>query len=395
MIPKKKSGKFRLILNLSAPEGKRVNDGIDKELASLSYVSVYEVADAARKLGRGALMAKMDIKQAYRNVPTHQRDRRLLGMLWKGQVFVDTTLSFGMRSAPLIFSAVADAAQWIMQRRGVLRVFHYINDFITVGAPATGECEVNNSIMHGTAEELGLPIDPGKDEGPSSCLVFTGIEIDSVAMELRLPQEKLSRMKRKLRGWRGKKACYKEDLLSLISTLSYACKVVRAGISFLRRLIDLASSRESDQKSRVWLNTEARSDVEWWYRFSAEWNGVTLLRALQMALAALSVTSDASRGWGCGAFCGSAWFRIQWAGAISNCHITVQELVPIVIAAAVWGRQWRGQTVMIRCDNMAVVSVINHGSCRNPDAMHLARCLAFIKAKMQVELVASHIRWGG
>ena len=55
VIPKKhKPGKYRLILNLSAPEGNSVNDGIDRELASLSYVSVEEVAGAVAKLGRGA-----------------------------------------------------------------------------------------------------------------------------------------------------------------------------------------------------------------------------------------------------------------------------------------------------------------------------------------------------
>ena len=59
VIPKKrKPGKYRLTLNLSAPEGCSVNDGIDKELAGLSYVSVEEVVEVVAKLGRGALMAK-------------------------------------------------------------------------------------------------------------------------------------------------------------------------------------------------------------------------------------------------------------------------------------------------------------------------------------------------
>ncbi len=72
VIPKKnKPGKFRLIVNLLAPDNHSVNDGINKELASLSYVTVDEVAKTVASLGRGAEMAKMDIKQAYRNVPVH------------------------------------------------------------------------------------------------------------------------------------------------------------------------------------------------------------------------------------------------------------------------------------------------------------------------------------
>lgn len=56
----------------------------------------------------------MDVKQAYRNIPVHPQDRHLLGMQWKGEVFVDMVLPFGLRSAPLLFTAVADALQWVM-----------------------------------------------------------------------------------------------------------------------------------------------------------------------------------------------------------------------------------------------------------------------------------------
>ena len=63
------------------------------------------------------LMAKMDIKQAYRNIPVHPTDRYLIGMRWESRIFVDKTLPFGLRwSAPLLFSAVADALAWIMPR---------------------------------------------------------------------------------------------------------------------------------------------------------------------------------------------------------------------------------------------------------------------------------------
>ncbi len=45
---KHRPNKWRLIVNLSAPEGNSVNDGISKELASLSYVKVDDVVAHAR-----------------------------------------------------------------------------------------------------------------------------------------------------------------------------------------------------------------------------------------------------------------------------------------------------------------------------------------------------------
>ena len=78
VIPKKhKPGKWRLILDLSSPTGLSVNDGIDKKLCSLAYTSIDEVVKCIISRGQGAMLAKVDIKQAYRNVPVHPNDRLL------------------------------------------------------------------------------------------------------------------------------------------------------------------------------------------------------------------------------------------------------------------------------------------------------------------------------
>ena len=82
-----------------------MNDGISKELATLPYVSVDEVVQGILQHGKGTMMAKMDICQAYRNIPIHPCDRPLLGMKWKGEILLDAALPFGLRSAPLIFTA--------------------------------------------------------------------------------------------------------------------------------------------------------------------------------------------------------------------------------------------------------------------------------------------------
>ncbi len=130
VIPKKSGiNRWRLILDLSSPLRHSVNDGIEKELASLSYVSVDEVVQRVLRWGRGTLLAKMDVRQAYRNIPVHPEDRRLLGMRWQGDTYVDAMLPFGLRSAPLIFSAVGDAIAWIMEQHGVACLDHYIDDF--------------------------------------------------------------------------------------------------------------------------------------------------------------------------------------------------------------------------------------------------------------------------
>lgn len=57
-----------------------------------------------------------------------------------------------------------------------------------------------------------------------------------------------------------------------------------------------------------------------------------------------------------------------------------------------WGPLWHGATLLAQRNNVAVVHIVNHGTSKNQDAMHLARCLAFITAKFDFHIVAAHIK---
>ena len=266
LIPKKSPGEWRLIVDLSSPDGRSVNDGVYEHLCSLKYVSVEDALQVVLSLGRGSLLAKIDIKKAYRNIPVAPADRLLLGMIWENQLFVDATLPFGLRSAPKIFTAVADAAEWMARQQGVHWIFHYLDDFLLVGPPNSDVCKKNIDRVLGLFAELGLPVAPAKLEGPTTNLCFLGIEIDTVALEIRLPRDKLSRLQELVRKWLGRLSCTKTELESLLGFLSHACCVVRAGKTFMRRLLELLSvARRPHHFLR--LNVTHRSDLCWWDAF--------------------------------------------------------------------------------------------------------------------------------
>jgi hypothetical protein len=69
----------------------------------------------------------------------------------------------------------------------------------------------------------------------------------------------------------------------------------------------------------------------------------------------------------------------------------IKELVPLVVPVALWGKQWLGSTVMYRCDNKAVVTVIGSRTSRNEAVMHLLRCSFFLEANSDCHLLATHI----
>ena len=158
----------------------------------------------------------MDIKQAYRNISVAPEDRYLLGFQWEGRTYVDMRLPFGLWSVPFIFSSIADALLWIMQKNGVMWGIHYLDDFLTITPPQSQECHNNVHIMQSICENTGLPIEPCKSKGPATSLIFLGIKIDSVEGILRLPNDKLHCISETLALWCLRKVYRKRELLSLI-----------------------------------------------------------------------------------------------------------------------------------------------------------------------------------
>ena len=137
---------------------RNVNNGISSELCLLRYTRVDEVVCQLLQLGPGALIVKLDIKSVYRIVLVHPQDRFLLGMKWEDRVFVDRALPFGLRSAPKIFNAVADTLEWIVKDLGVQQLWHYLDDYITCGAP--GSVQLVN--VSGCLQEFGSPVGRGE-----------------------------------------------------------------------------------------------------------------------------------------------------------------------------------------------------------------------------------------
>ena len=180
VIPKSTPGKWRFIVDMSSPEGNSVNDRIHEPLCSLSYVTVMDGSRGIASFGRGALMAKVDIRNVYRVVPVHPDDRWLMGMLWRKNLYIDTALPFGLRSAPKLFTALADAIEWIANNNGITFIIHYLDDFLLLGHPHSQQCAKSVAKFLSILDQLGMPVAWDKLEGPVPKLTFLGFELDSV-----------------------------------------------------------------------------------------------------------------------------------------------------------------------------------------------------------------------
>ena len=140
-----RSGKWRPISLNNLPEGDAVNEGIppaDDPICLPRHMDIRTKIARAKQRSQRVVLAKRDIRLAYRLHQVRPEDWNLCGVQWDGQLYIDTHLSFGCRSSVDRFLTVSDAIEWALRRWGVTAI-HYIDDFILIAPTAdTTKAEV-------------------------------------------------------------------------------------------------------------------------------------------------------------------------------------------------------------------------------------------------------------
>ena len=235
--------------------------------------------------------------------------------------------------------------------------------------------------------------------------------------------------------WHTRESCTVTELQSLVGTLSFAAKVVRPGRIFLRRILDLLAATNVIDSRRITLGRGFRADLRWWRQHMRAWNGVSVLYELDWQSAKGSIielNTDACEV-GAGAVCGTHWWSHKWTtdqlraarqvardGAdqpaspptspMANRSEHTQhdegkgvmptdrrsmpylELLALTMAAATWGKQWRGKRIRFFNDCEPIVHAVTKGTSHSPLLMTLIRQLFFIAAEHEFEFRIEHIR---
>ena len=208
VVPKKTPGKWRSILHLSYPPGRSVNDFIDKDSYSLQYVAIDHVICHIKSLGTGCFLSKVVIECAFRIAPVHPDDWHL-GMKFNNQCYFDMRLSMGSRSSPYNFDTIGQALEFICKVNYLIQfVEHLLDDFITV-EPGSEPPTALQIIIELFLQALGIPLAPEKMFGPTACLDFLGITLDTILMEAWLPQDKVSKLLMLISDFKTHKKCTK------------------------------------------------------------------------------------------------------------------------------------------------------------------------------------------
>lgn len=253
------------------------------------------------------------------------------------------------------------------------------------------------TIFHQVCAHLGIPIAHDKTVEPTTCLSFLGIELDTVAMQMRLPQDKLSELCNQLQATLQVKKLSLQELQSLIGSLNFVCQVVSPGRAFIRRLID-ATVGIKKARYRIRVKPSMKLDLEMWLEFLNHYNGVTLFPERSWVTNdTLQFFTDSSGGpsGGLGIFFQNKWAYGRWpqhwaeTGRLGD--MTFLELFPIVVALSVWGPQLTNKRILFHVDNQAVVQIINKKSSKSPEVMVLVRKLVLDMLRFNINFKAQYI----
>ena len=179
--PKKGSEDRRVILDLSFPIGKAVNDGIPKDsylgfATNLTFPKTDEFAFRIFHLGPGCAMFKIDLSRYFRQIPLDPGDYPLIGYVINGEIYFDKVMPMGMRSAPYIAQRITNAISFIHRILGFF-LLNYVDDF--VAAEIWDRIWEAYNALTKLLHDLRVETSKEKIVPPTTRLEFLGITFDS------------------------------------------------------------------------------------------------------------------------------------------------------------------------------------------------------------------------
>lgn len=239
----------------------------------------------------------------------------------------------------------------------------------------------------------------------SQIMVFLGLTIDTVRQIVTIPEEKRQKALTSLDKILRSKKIKVIEIQKLTGLLNFLCRAIVPGRPFTRRMY--AKYRKMKQHHHIRVDGELRMDCSVWSEILVDPSAmsrpfVNFSKSLQAE--ELFLTSDASLnpsyGFG-GMFLektqGDAfisWFSQKWPTDFiqqSDISIEVAELIGVTTAVLLWAKRLRNRRVIIRCDNQAVVYMVNKASSSCKKCMFLLRLITVTSVRENVRFFCKYI----
>jgi hypothetical protein len=390
MVRPKPNGSVRVILNLSAPKGNSVNDGINKDDFPAKMSSTAAWIQVLNQAGKGCLIMKTDWASAYKHICVREDDTDLQWFCWAGKFFKELCLIFGSASSAGIFDDTAKLVLDLVCRRANFprnMVCQHLDDVCAAAAAGSAALTAFDAAFQELAAELGVELaprdDPEKSFAPCTAGVVFGIHYDTVKWTWAVPPEKLARTCGMIKAAIESEEVEAKEFRSLAGKLLHVKPLVPGGRFNIDKIMKTYAAAARSEGA-VQISGACRRQLKFWLLFLQVCSGeVDIPRPVGKTTAgALNAFTDAAGGSceavgrGTGGVMGPWWYYIPWAKRINaggwkvdgkkvGRKLSALELAgPLVVVAAAH-QLCRGQTLQVWVDNAGAVEVFRRGYSRN------------------------------
>ena len=349
------------------------------------------------------IVGKTDIKSAFRLIPLLRRCWKWLIMKVQDPTsgewcfFIDKCLPFGASISCALFQEFSDAFCFLIECKtnSISSVTNYLDDFLFL-ALTLSHCNYLISIFMQLCEQIGVPLALEKTEWGMEIIVFLGILLNGNTLSLSIPLEKRDKVIQLLNLMVSERKATVKELQSLCGYLNFLCKAIFPGRPFMRRMYakygiiyktwgsgkceNTFGKVETALKSHhhVHLDREFKSDCKVWLKFLDECGMANAVNRPMVDILAPALTSEvikfcsdasgrADLGYGC--ILDQSWISGTWDHElmIHKPSIEYLELFALVLGLLTWEERLSNCCIIIFCDNISVVHMVNSmsSSCGN------------------------------
>ena len=391
VIFKKSNGKPRLIF-----DARFLNDHL--VIPSFKYEDLGYLSNVIRP---NDFMVTTDYTSGYHHVDIHPDFWQYLGVEWRGQYYVYTSLPFGLASACWAFTKITRELIYKWRRSGH-RCSGYLDDAIHCGSHLYLQNFVHSTLLPDTASCGFLMNMKKSDLQPQTKQDYLGMFVDSVRGCYGVPMAKrngiISLIQRVLQDKHDCSVHLLEILAGNIASMHWA-------FGRLSRLMTMSIYADinsaSHSRAHIQLSETSVADLNFWLCGFDSYSGFKPL--WEPTGFHLTVYTDAAGhnlknfgGWAGWAATSSGHRIIAkgiWTGDIIFDHSTMQELFAVYNTLLSFNRhsELAGKRILLKTDNQAVFYIINKAGSRDDHVHDLCKTLTWYCIHNDISLVASWI----
>jgi hypothetical protein len=386
MCRPKPDGGVRVIMNMSAPKGVSVNDGIDADQFPAVMSSTGKWVAVLNNVGRECDIMKMDWADAYKHIPVRAQDVGLQYFMWLGKGFAELCLVFGTSSSVGIYDRAAKLVlELVLKVSGFpcAWVCQHLDDVCAAGPAGGSELAKFHAVYRKVAEQVGVQLAPltYKDKAFEPCKEGTvlGVVYNTVEWTWGIPQDKLIRFARQLSVAMEAEQIKQAEMWSIAGRIMHYAPLIPAGRFNLDHVIRV-NGLSLEKDAVVMMSACLRRQLFFWYTMVLATSGCSRIPDVGERLPPWTreCYTDAAAGTmesigrGVGAVSQDWWVYVPWPRKI-NCGVKAEdgkklsrklsalELVGSLLRVSAGHVFCRGCTVRVWVDNIGAVKIWEKG----------------------------------